>query len=227
MIDSVRAGNDYFEVNCKFIALLIACASFGAVFAQPPVRPQERDNKQQVSELVKVTGEAVNYKHECIQVVNENRQAIHSRLSFRLRLTNVSTRPLIIYRHAPALFDSRLGASLADMPNRKFNFEQRPALPHLMPRDFQEATPTNEFRILRPNESWVYEDQVMTFSGESLDGFFLQLKAATWLWEVEKAEQLRERWSRYGDLFYQDVTVEPFALTINKPSAATPRCGTL
>jgi hypothetical protein len=219
-------GNDYFEVNCKFIALLIACVIFGAVFAAKAVRAQSENNTQ-ASELVKVTGEAVNFKHDCIQVVNENRQAIHSSLTFRLRITNVSSRPLIIYRHAPVLWDSRLSATLAVMPNAKFRFAQRPALPNAPPRDFEEAAPTREFRILQPNEFWVYEDQVMIFSGESLNGAFLQLKAATWLWEVASAEQLRERWASYGDLFYQDVTVEPFALTITKPGAATPRCGTL
>ena len=219
-------GNDYLDVKFKIVALLIACVSFGAMLVPPAVCAQERGDKPQASDLAKVTGEALGYEHKCIQVIDDNRQAIHSTLTFRLRITNVSRRPLIIYRNAPASFDARLGTSLADMPNRKFRFEQRPAIPHVTPRDFEEAAPTNEFRLLQPNESFAYEPQVMSFSGETLDGLFLQLKAATWIWEVEKAEKLRQRWASYGEFFYQDVTVEPFQFTINKSGAATPRCNT-
>lgn len=206
-------------MKCKLIALLIACASFGA----PALRAQERDDK---TELVKVSGEAMRYEHTCLQVIDENRQAIHSTLTFRLSITNVSRRPLIIYRYSPASFDSRLGTSVADMPNRKFRFEKRPAIPNVPPRNFEGAVPSSEFRLLQPNESFSYEPHVIIFSGESLDGLYLQLKAATWIWEVEKAEQLRQRWAPFGELFYQDVTVEPFQLTLNKSGAATPRCNT-
>lgn len=212
-------GNDYLVVKCKLIALLIACAIFGA----PALRAQERDDK---TEPVKISGEALRYEHTCLQVIDENRQAIHSTLTFRVRITNVSRRSLIIYRYGPAYFDSRLGTSVADMPNRKFRFEQRPAIPNAPSRTFEEAAPTNEFRLLQPNDSFTYDPQVISFSGESLDGLYLQLKATTWFWEVEKAEQLRQRWARYGELFYQDVTVEPIQLTLNKSGAATPRCNT-
>lgn len=218
------------NVNQKFIALLIACAIFGAVFAPSTIRAQEREEKQQ---LVKISGEPINVR-QCVQPVKDY-QTRTSELLFRLRITNVSSRPVIVYRYVPAPFDARLGRTLADIQKRTFHFKERPTPAHAPPqRNFDEAAPTNEFRILQSNESFAYEAPTSAVFLESPDPqppgfegeFFVQLKAQTWVWEVEKAERLRQRWASYGEFFYQDVTVEPFKFTINKSGAATPRCDT-
>ncbi|HEX5888214.1 MAG TPA: hypothetical protein VFY61_05905 [Pyrinomonadaceae bacterium] len=226
-------GNDYLDVKYKIVALLIACTGFGTLFAPPAVRAQQRDEKQA---LVKVSAEVISVR-QCINSIDDQRQTTLTELLLRLIITNVNSRPLIIYRYDPAAFDARLSRSLADMPNSTFHFKERPALALTPPaRNFHEPDPTNDFRILQPNESFTYAapESVIFLSTESpsskkhvFEGeMFLQLKAQTWYWEVEKAEQLRQRWARYGEFFYQDVTVEPFRFTINKSGADTPRCNT-
>jgi len=214
------------------VSLAIACVSLGSVFIPAGVRGQQPP----VSELVKVSGEAISV-HQCIQPTDENRQLKLSTLRFHVHIKNVSTKPLIIYRYDPAVFDARLSRTLADIEKAEFHFKERPPFHSVPPRNFEEAQPTNEFRVLQPNESFTYESpESLTFGGtQSFDtginkfegDFFLQLKAATWIWETEKAEKLQQRWTRIGSFFYSDVTIEPFPFTVPKTGATTPRCDTL
>ncbi|HXQ70388.1 MAG TPA: hypothetical protein VN844_07875 [Pyrinomonadaceae bacterium] len=217
--------NDYSNVK-KIVALLIA---FIPVLNQPAVGAQQRQD------LVRITGETTSVR-QCIQQLDENRQEEQAELHFRLSITNLSNRPLIIYRYAPAPFDVRLSRTLAGIPHGKFHYGQRPAFSH-PPRDFAPAELATLFRVLPPNSSLTYEDpqslkmsstELIEANTNLLEGqSYIQLKLATWVWEIEKAEKLQQLWARYGDFFYQDVTTEPFPFTINKPGAATPRCDTL
>lgn len=211
-------------MNHKLVAFLIA-----SMFGPAGLRAQEPT----VSELVKLSVEAIGVQ-QCIQIIDENRQEEWSTVQLRLRITNVSKRPLIVYRYSPAIYDARLGKTLADMPNRKFHFEERPSPSHVPRRDFDDAQPTNEFRVLQPNESFTYESpQPLAIGSEELvdpdktlfeGDYFLQVKVATWFWEVDKAERLQQRWAPFGKFFYNDVTSEPFPITIPKLGATTARC---
>lgn len=235
MIDSVHDENDYCVVNYRLVALLIACLY--AISASTNVRGQQGGEKSLNSEFVRVTGEAIGLQ-QCIRPIDETRRQVQSTLQFRLRLTNVSSQPLIIYRYDPAVFDSRLSRTLAGIQDAQFQFAERPPFRCCVsPRSFEEIEPTNEFRVLQPKESFTYESpESLTFlATESVDSgskrfegdYFLQLKAATWIWEVEKAEKLQQRWTRLGNFFYNDVTSEPFPITITKPGATIARCDTL
>lgn len=209
----------------KIVALLIA---FIPVLNQPAVGAQQRQD------LVRITGETTSVR-QCIKQLDENRQEDLAELQVRFHITNLSNRPLILYRYAPSPFDVRLSQTLAGIPYGKFHYEQRPAFSH-PPRDFAAAEFTTLFRVLPPNSSLTYEDrqslkmsstELIEADTNLLEGqCYIQLKLATWVWEVEKAEKLQQRWARYGDFFYEDVTTEPFPFTINKPGAATPRCNT-
>ncbi|HET9478827.1 MAG TPA: hypothetical protein VFO72_05760 [Pyrinomonadaceae bacterium] len=214
-------------MNYKLLALLIAC-----MFGPAAVRSQEPT----AFELVKLSVEAMGVQ-QCIQIIDENREQVWSTVQVRFRITNVSKHPLIIYRYSPAMYDARLSRTLADMPARKFQFAERPSLSHVPPRNFDEAQSTNEFRILQSNESFAYNPpDVLKFGSNELEDpdrrlfegdYFLQVKVATWVWEAEKAEKLQLRWAGFGKFFYDDVTSEPFPITIPKPGATTPRCDTL
>lgn len=218
----------------KIVALIITCASVGLVFGVSNMRAQQPAEK---SARVRIAGETISVQ-QCLQPLGENRQEERSKLLYRLGITNISDRPIIIYRYPPKAYDARLSRTLADMPNRKFHFEKRPSFTPAPTRNFNDPEPTNEsFRVLQPNQSFTYEfpESLELSSTESpdpeknqLEGqYFLQLKVATWVSEIEKAEKLQQRWAKYGDFVYQDVIAEPFPFTVPKPGVTTARCDSL
>jgi hypothetical protein len=215
-----RRRSTYFAI----VVFTIGCANLWPVSASVP-------------ELVKISGQSIGVE-QCTQPIDDDRQEERSKLRLSFTVTNVSDQLLIIYKVVPGMFDGRLSRTPADLPVRKFQFDERPkfncAPPYKLDDD---AAPTNEFRILQPNESFTYGPADLLFSATTsslysdtprLEGdYTLQLKLATWFWETEKAELLQQRWAPYGRLVYSDVVAEPIAITIPKTSAKTPRCDTV
>ena len=210
---------------------MFACAACGVMFAPTTVRMQQRDEKPAV---VRISGQAISIR-QCIKPLDEKRQQEVSELSYRLKLTNISSRPIIIYRYTPNAYDARLSTTLAGIQHAKFHFDERPSFSPMPTRTFQDPEPGNQsFRVLVPNQSYTYEyPEIVTFlPTELIDAdkkvfvgeFFIQLKVTTWLSTTEEAEKLQHRWAKYGQFFYQDVTTEPFSFTVEKAGPATARC---
>lgn len=103
--------NDYSDVK-KIVALLIP---FIPMLNQPAVGAQQRPD------LVRITGETTSVR-QCIQQLDENGQEEQAELQIRFHITNLSNRPLIIYRYAPASFDVRLSKTLAGITTEPFPF---------------------------------------------------------------------------------------------------------
>ena len=213
--------------SLAIVVLAIACANLWPTFASGP-------------ELVKISAETVGVE-QCIQPIDADSNEERSRLRLRFSVTNVSNQVLIILRHTPGMFDGKLSRTLADLPVRKFVFNERPKLNSAPPYNLDAvAAPTKEFRILQPGESFTYEPADLVFSatvsslhpgngtGPRLEGdYVLQLKLATWFWETEKAEVVQQRWAPYGRLLYSDLASEPIPIKIPKPGDTTPPCNTV
>ena len=169
----IRRRGTYFAL----VVFAIACANLWPVSASGP-------------ELVKISAETVGVE-QCIQPIDSDRNEERSKLRLRFNVTNVSDQVLIILRHTPGMFDGRLSRTLADLPARKFVFNERPKLNSPPPDNLEGvAAPTNDFRVLQPGESFTYEPADLVFSAivssrhsdkPRLAGdYILQLKLATW-----------------------------------------------
>lgn len=213
----------------QIVTLTLVCAVFGAMFAPTTAQPQQSDEKPAV---VKIEGQTIRIR-QCVKPLDQNRQQEVSELLYGQKITNLSSRPIIIYRYAPAPYDVRLSDTLEGVQKRKFQQKERPALPST-PRRFDADAPDKSFRVLQPFQSFNYEyPQSVTFLPVELidtekkllmGEFFIQLKVATWGSTTEEAQKLQQRWAQYGDFFYQDVITEPFPVTFEKVGPKTPRC---
>jgi hypothetical protein len=222
------AENDYAHVK-QIVTLTFVCAVFGAMFAPTTVQPQQSDEKPAV---VKIEGQTIRIR-QCVKPLDENRQQEVAELMYGQKITNLSSRPIIIYRYAPAAYDVRLSDTLEGVQERKFQQKERPAPPS-PPRHFDADSPDKSFRVLQPYQSFNYEyPQGLTFlPAELIDTekrmlvgeFFIQLKVRTWGSTTEEAQTLQQRWAQYGDFFYHDVITEPFPVTFEKVGPTTARC---
>ena len=209
--------SSYFVV----VVLAIACANLWPVSASNP-------------ELVKLSAENRGVQ-QCIQLKDDQSQEERSKLRIRFTITNVSDQPLIIYRLAPSVFDLRIVRREIDFPKVPFNFDHRPTFNCAPILNFEAVAPGNDFQVLQPNESITHEPEPLLFSDTTsserkrrLEGnYFVQLRVATWYWDVWKAEILEQRWIGNGRLFYANLVTEPIAINIPKPDATTPRCDTV
>ena len=216
----------------KFVALIIACAGFGAMFAPATARLKQSDEKQQV---VKISGQTIRIR-QCIEPVDGNRQREVSELLYGQRITNISGRPIVIYRYPPKAYDVRLSTALEGIEKAKFKSEKRPTFANTPAHFIDPDSPNKPYGVLQPGQSFNYEyPEALTFLPVELINtdkkilvgeFFIQLKVATWLGTPQDAEKVQRRWSQYGEFFYQDVITEPFPFTIEKVGATTPRCDT-
>ena len=213
------------------VALFVVCAVFGALLAPTTARTQQSNATPAV---VKIEGQTITIR-QCIKPLDENRQQEVSELMYGQKITNLSNRPIIVYRYAPQPYDVRLSTTLEGIQKAKFQMKERPGVSPKHAREFPEPDPTNQFfRVLQPFQSFLYEyPEILTFlPTELIDGdkkllvgqFYIQLKVATWLAGTDEAEKLRQRWARHGEFFYHDVITEPFPFTVEKVGANTPRC---
>ena len=221
------------------LGLLIAYASLEPQFAPAGVRGQQRDEKRKASETVKLSADIID-RRQCIQVLGDGARDELLRLQLRFRITNVSADPIIIHRYAHGVFNVRLGKTPAELRAEHFVYDARSTfmpLSRISTRDFNEVSLTDEFRVLKPKESFEYEypENVDITVVESTTGsqtlpageYYLQTKVATWMWEVEKAQRLQQQWAKHGQFFYSNVTSEPIALRVDRAGTTTARCDSL
>jgi hypothetical protein len=229
-LTALTQGNDYLAVKQKIVTLMIACAAFGAMFVPTAVRTQQSAEKPVT---VRITAQTVSVR-QCIEPVDNESQREVSELLYRLTTTNLSGRPIIIYRYSPKAYDVRLSKTSAAITHGKFQYVTRPSFAMKLSPKFFDPDAPSLFRVLQPNQSFTYEHpELLTFlpvelidtDKKEFEGqFFIQLKVATWYGEASEAEKVQQRWANYGDFLYQDVTTEPFPFTIEKAGATTPRC---
>ena len=218
------------------LVLLTACA--GQQLAAAGTRAHQRSEKQKVSQTVKLTAEIIG-RQQCIQVLGDGSRDELLRLKLRYRITNVSSEPVVIHGYSHAAFNVRLSRTAAEMLANNFVYDARSTFmrpSRVWMREFNEPAPSDEFRVLKPNESFEYQypENVDITVSDSTDAsenlpageYFLQTRVATWMWENEIAERLQQQWSKYGYFFYYHVASEPIALAIDKSGTATAHCDT-
>ena len=216
----------------KIVTFIIACAGFGAMFAPAKARVKQSDEKPA---MVKISCQTIRIR-QCIERVDGNTQREVSELLYAQKITNVSGRPIVIYRYPPKAYDVRLSTTMEGIEKGKFKLENRPTFAPTPAHFIDPDSPNKPYGVLLPSQSFNYEyPETVTFLPVELidtdnkgfvGEFFIQLKVATWVATPPDAEKVQRRWSQYGEFFYQDVITEPFPFTIEKAGATTPRCDT-
>lgn len=219
-----------------FCGLVANSASREATAQTPSVVPNSRPQKRKVSETVQLTTRVLNQQY-CTQIVDPQNRYTKLRLKLKLTLRNLSNEPLIIHRYGGHIYRVLLSKSLAKAQAKRHLYDEQFSIiqPYLFThRDFPEATPTDEFLILKPNEFHEYEyesaiDISLTDLAEPAQklrhgDYLLEIKIETWQWPIEKAEELQQRWAKYGYFWYYDVKSLPMPLRIEKQNLTTDIC---
>lgn len=147
---------------------IVMCSAFSEIGAQTPGGATDAPNEgRKVSETVQLTTKIVNQQY-CAQATNAQRQETQLRLWLKLALRNVSNRVLIVPRFSNNIYTVLLSKSLEKakakryMSNIHYSFMR---LDSVTRHDFPEASPTDEFVILKPNGLHEYEyDQIIDIS---------------------------------------------------------------
>jgi hypothetical protein len=151
-------------------------------------------------------------------------------LQLKLSLQNTGDVALIVPRYSNAIYRVVLSKNLDKAQSGDYTYDVHSTLmrlPGTEKNDFTtQLSPTNEFVILKPNETFDYEyPQGIEIALNDPDDarhrlssgrYFLQVKIQTWPWDREKIDLLQKRWAQYGHLWYQDIASEPVALSIEK-----------
>lgn len=194
----------------------------------------------QPAETIELTSKVIKQQY-CLQYLDEQTQYAKLRLDLQLESKNVSNRTLIIPRYKGGVVRTVLAKNADALKKSHYVYESRATLrAALKPLDaghseFLKAEPPAWlFKILSPNASHSYTpDQLITIDLEDLgddkrrlqDGdYVLQINIQTWSWDYETAKQLRLRWAKHGDLWYENLMSEPLAVSIRKPDNIATRC---
>jgi len=220
------------------LVLMIACAGVGLQFAPAGGRDQRQPEKSKLTETVKLVADISDHG-QCVQTLADGTREELLGLQLRFTITNVSAEPIIIHRYAHGVFKVQVSKTLALLRAGVYVYDERATFiqpPGVPRREFGDAL-TGEFRILKPNESFVYEypENVAITVGDlrahsenlTAGNYYLQTTMTTWMWGPKTAERLQQQWAKLGRFFYQNVTSEPIALTIDKPGITNIPCATL
>lgn len=196
--------------------------------------PVWHDQARESSPRVQLTMKIVSQQY-CKQVVGQQHET-QLRLKLKLVLRNVSSEPLIIHRYSASIFRVVLSKSLRKAEAKTYAYDANYSLMRSLSgeRDFSDSSPKNEFIVLKPNEFHQYEyDQQTEISLTDLGNpkwrlpsrdYFLQINIETWSWALAKAEELQQRWAKYGYFWYSDAKSEPLPLRIEQPTSMTTKC---
>lgn len=202
----------------KFLPFVFAiCAFATTAVAQAPSAPQ-----------LQLTASILEQSY-----CSANADAITLRLKIRLRYTNVSSQPVILYKGHDLFFQTKI-RSEADAAKQSYQV-------HLLNMHyFDEEFERIEARS--PSKVFVTRGQNQSFERELIVGIgvtdhakertsnsvhpgphALQLIVSTWYQSPKLAEELRQKWQRKGYLWSQPLSSVPIKVDIQKPNAA-PAC---
>ena len=205
-------------MKIKFLFLALALAAQVAFPA--PVAAQAPTEVQLTAELLEQTYCTVNTE-------------ISLQLKIKLRYTNLSPHPVILYRGHDLFFQTKL-RSEPDAAGRTYQVLLLNM--HYFDEEFERISarsPSKVFVTLAPNQSFERQlikgigvtDQSKERSSTSVypGEHTLQLTVSTWYQSPKLAEQLREQWRRKGVLVSLPLTSLPLKLVVEKPTTS-PTC---
>ena len=149
------------------------------------------------------------------------------RLKLRLIYTNKSKQQLILYKGSRLI--SRIMISRDSAEAAANRFEVNSSLTQLTSGGedcYKGAAPNKCFVILPPSASYETEGITGTFTvrGDAREiagavksgNHVLQVEVITWYEPVEMAKSLRQRWSRFGFLWYEPIRSTPVPFTVQQ-----------
>jgi hypothetical protein len=171
----------------------------------------------------------------CTKVVNAQYSYTVLRLRLKASLTNVSQEALILHRYGGDIYRVLLSRSPVTSRTKDYAYDAHYNVANLNPpRAFPELAPTAEFFILKPNESHDYEyDRTVDIDitnpaepGRKLPpgDYLLEIVTTTWEWPAAKAEELQQRWAKYGYFWNYDVKSLPESLKLETQNSTLPLC---
>jgi len=154
------------------------------------------------------------------------------RLKVRLIYTNTGKKPLILYKGIPLISRLMISRNLPDAAMKRFEINSSlTQLTGAANKCYKGANPNSCFFILPPSERYEAETVVRLFvvrgdireiSGAVRSGdHVLQVEVMTWNESDELAKNLRQRWRRYGILWYEPITSAPTAFIVEKQRKVT------
>lgn len=159
-------------------------------------------------------------------------EAISLELKIRLRYTNLSPHPVILYKGHDLFFQTKI-RSEPDATGRSYQVHLINM--HYFDEEFERIdarSPSKVFVTLAPNQSFERQltkgigvtEQSKERSSTSVypGGHTLQLIVSTWYQSPKLAEQLRQQWRRKGFLWSQPLSSVPLKVVVEKPAAAPP-----
>lgn len=161
-----------------------------------------------------------------------NAEAITLQLKIKLRYTNLSSHPVILYKGHDLFFQTKIRSE----PDRAGHSYQAHLLNmHYFDEEFERIdarAPGKVFVTLAPNQSFERElskgigvtdhSKERTSTSVHPGGHVLQLIVSTWYQSPKLAEQLRQQWRRKGFLWSQPLTSVPVKVDIQKPAGPQP-----
>jgi hypothetical protein len=144
-------------------------------------------------------------------------------MKLRLRYKNTSRQPIILYKGSdlvPSLTVSRnLNDALSDKHELSLSFTT-----WVLRESAISERLNDQFQVLRSQASFVTESEVAipftTVRREpapgtiALGSHVLQVRVSTWPDSLQRAKELRSRWSRYGYLWYETIEAAPMEFNI-------------
>ncbi len=159
------------------------------------------------------------------------------RMLLRFRYSNTGSEAIVLPRSNFAFPRVTISRSQEAAAKRRYEVEVPRFYPTILNQPFPSGGPTpdpNGFVILQPGESYE-EDAQPSYNDlflESSSGgrlrkgdHVLQISVRTWNEMPGLAEELSIAWRKFGVLWWQGVTSEPMAFTVEKP-ASTIDCKT-
>ena len=161
-----------------------------------------------------------------------NEDAITLQLKIKLRYTNLSSQPIILYKGHDLFFQTKIRSE----PDRSGQSYQVHLLNmHYFDEEIERIdarSPSKVFVTLAPNQSFERElikgigvtdhSKERTSTSVHPGSHSLQLIVSTWYQSPKLAEQLRQEWRRKGFLWSQPLTSVPLKLMVEKPVGAPP-----
>lgn len=180
---------------------------------------------------------AITEQHYCSETIDAQHNYPKLRLKIKLTLKNLDAKPIIVYRYGGSITSVLVSKniSLARSNHHVYEAWLTPIpLSKLADRDFVESAPTDEFAIVKSGETHNFEYAYdVDISLRDLSApkwklkpgdYLFQIVTQTWSWQSDKANQLKTKWSQYGDFWYYDLKSEPLPIKIEEPGSVLNPC---
>lgn len=177
-----------------------------------------------VTKRLQLSARIINEDYSLVSLENDYRRVLVVELE--LSLTNISRERQIVFRYPGEVSHVVLASDKMRLGAKHFEYEAWTTFRRLKLDDtnvFPEAAPTESFAILDPGQSFTAPATIriiLSSSDESTKTvrpgeYVLSLRLSTWFWGKEKAIESQSTWKQYGNLFYDDLSMDAIPIRIH------------